>query len=391
MKHILRITGITVLIAASTVMLACGSGDDGNKSSNSTPGAPGATQVIVPTAGSGQTAGGYTPRKLSGSVTLQGAGATFPAPIYTKMFEEYSKFDSNVKTNYQAIGSSGGIKNFTEKTVDFGASDAFLTDKQYQDAGGKNNVIMIPTVLGAIVLTYNLPGVRGDINLSPENLAGIYLGEIKKWNDAKLKSDNPNVSLPDAEITVVRRSDGSGTTSGFTSYLSLISTAWKDKVGAGTSVQWPVGIGGQGNDGVTGQVKQVPGSIGYVELSYATLNKLPVLSVKNKNGRFVKPTLETTAAAAADLSSVTDDLNLNLLNAAGDNAYPIVSATWLILNRNYENELKGNAVANLVWWMTHEGQRFAGEIGYAPLPAELLTKVEARLKLIEAAGKPVIA
>lgn len=404
MNRILRISGIAALLTVSTMLLACGSGDDDKKTSNPTAAAPASTQVSVPpvsggatqaaatsSAGAQASAAAYTPKKVSGSVTLQGAGATFPAPIYTKMFEEYTKFDSNVKTNYQAVGSSGGIKNFTEKTVDFGASDAFLTDKQYEDMGGKDKVIMIPTVLGSIVLTYNLPGVNGEVKLSPETLAGIYLGEIKKWTDPKVKADNGTMSLPDADIVVVRRSDGSGTTNGFTSYLSMVSQSWKDKVGAGTSVQWPVGVGGQGNDGVTGQVKQVPGAIGYVELSYATLNKLPVISMKNKNGKFVKPTLESTAAAAADLSAVTEDLNLNLLNTAGDAAYPIVSATWLILSKNYDNDLKGQAIVNMVWWMTHDGQRFAGEIGYAPLPRELLPKVEARLKLLQAAGKPVIS
>jgi len=402
-KHFPRFSGIAAIIAATTLLLACGSDDNNTSTTKATPAAPAATQAAVTTsapatqaaaatsAASTQAAAStYQPKKVASSVTLQGAGATFPAPIYMKMFEDYNKFDSNVKVNYQAIGSGGGITNFTQKTVDFGASDAFLTDQQYADAGGKDNVILIPTVLGAIVLTYNLPGFNGEIKLTPDTLAGIFMGDIKKWNDAKLKADNGSVNLPDADITVVHRSDGSGTTNGFTTYLSLVNQTWKDKVGAGTSVQWPTGVGGNGNDGVTAQVKQIPGAIGYVELFYATQNKLPTMTLKNKAGNFIKPTLDATAAAATDTSSITPDLNLNLFNTSGAQAYPIVTATWLLLYKNNTDELKGNALVNLVWWMTHDGQKLTTDLGYAPLPKEIVPKVEARLKLVQAAGKPVI-
>src|SRR5262249_45325163 len=245
------------------------------------------------------------------------------------------------------------------------------------DAGGADNVFMIPTVLGSIALTWNLPGYSGGLKLTPETLAGIFLGEIKKWNDPKLKADNPGVNLPDADIAVVHRSDGSGTTNNFTGYLSLVSQTWKDKVGTANSVEWPTGIGASGNDGVTGSIKQTPGSIGYVELNYALSNNLPVADLKNKAGKFVTPSLVSTAAAAKDVTVIKDNLDLNLLNTPGDAAYPIVTATWLIVNKNYADELKGQAIINMLWWITHsDGQALAPPLQYARLPDELVTKVE---------------
>lgn len=385
------------LLATGVVAgLACGSSND-NKASNSTAAVPAVTQAAnTPAAGtsaaaSATPAGGYQVKKVASSVTLTGAGATFPNPLYSKAFDEYNKkVDSNVKVNYQSIGSSGGIKNFTEKTVDFGASDAFMTDKQLADAGGAEGIFHIPTALGAVVMTYNLPGFNGTLRFSPELLVDILNGDIKKWNDAKIKAENSGASLPDAEIAVIYRSDGSGTTSIFTNYLSSASTKWKDAVGAGTSVKWPTGIGASGNEGVTGQVKQTPGALGYVELIYAEQNKLPTVEIKNKAGKYVKPTLKATSAAAADLSQVPADLRANIVNASGDDTYPISGFTWILVYRNQTDELKANALVNMLWWLTHDGQSVAANLQYAPLPQEIVAKLEPMLKQITVGGKPVI-
>lgn len=406
MKQSTRVGLIGLGVSVALFAAACSSNDDSKKTV--TPAASGAATATAapptsaasssPSASGAATtttgaASSYTPRKVASSVTVQGAGATFPAPFYTKAFDQYNKtVDSNVKVNYQSIGSGGGVKNFTEKTVDMGATDAFMTAEQITAAGGADNVVQIPTVLGAIVLTYNIPGFNGSIKLSPDTLSGIYLGEIKKWNDPKIKNENAGANLPDAEIATIYRSDGSGTTFNFTTYLSQVSDKWKSGPGAGTTVKWPTGIGAQGNDGVAGQIKQTPGSIGYVELIYAEQTKLPTAELKNKNGKYVKASLAATAAAAADPSAFKDDLNANLLDQAGDTTYPIVTATWLILNRSYSNETTGQAIVNLVWWMTHsDGQAVAEGLQYAKLPAAVVTKLEAKLKTITAAGKPVIS
>lgn len=389
---------VGLLATGVVVGLACGSSGD-DKAKSSTAAVPAVTQAASTqaagtsaAAASATAAGGYQVQKVASSVTLNGAGASFPEPFYSKAFDEYNKkVDSNVRVNYQGIGSSGGIKNFTEKTVDFGASDAFMTEKQIADAGGAESLFQIPTALGAVVLTYNLPGFNGTIKMTPEILTDIFTGDIKKWNDARIKAENSGAALPDAEIAVVYRSDGSGTTTTFTSYLANVSAKWKDGPGAGTSVKWPTGVGAAQNAGVAGQVKQIPGSIGYVELVYAEQNKLPTVELKNKNGKYVKATLAATAAAAADPSLVKDDLNANLINAAGDTAYPIVTMTYILAYRAYSDELKGNAVVNVLWWLTHdEGAKVAGNLGYAPLPKEVVTKVEAKLMQITAGGKPVI-
>jgi phosphate transport system substrate-binding protein len=327
---------------------------------------------------------------VASSVSLNGAGATFPNPLYTKAFDEYNKFDSNVKINYQSIGSSGGIKNFTEKTVDFGGTDAFLTDQQLTEAGGAAQVFHIPTAIGAVVLTYNLPGFNGTLRMTPELLVDILTGSVKKWNDAKIKAENTGAGLPDAEIAWVHRSDGSGTTSIFTNYLAAVSPKWKSDVGAGTSVKWPVGIGAQGNEGVTGQIKNTPGALGYVELIYAEANKLPTMELKNKAGKYIKPSLQSTSAAAQDLSNVPDDLRATIVNASGDAAYPIAGFTWILIRKDQTDELKATALTNMLWWLTHDGQKIAERLRYAPLPAEIVAKVEPKLRQINVNGKPII-
>ena len=394
MKH--RILSYS-LLALAVLFAACGGGDGTkdtgvnvpsvrNTSTQATPQAAGTTSTGAQGAGST-----YTPRKVASSVTLQGAGATFPNPFYTKAFDEYNKqVDSNVRVNYQSIGSSGGIKNFTEKTVDFGATDGFMTTEQLNAAGGPENVFHIPTAIGPVVLTYNLPNFRGEIRMTAELVSGIFLGEIKKWNDARIKAENTSANLPDAEIAIVHRSDGSGTTNIFTNYLSAVSPRWKSDVGAGNSVKWPTGIGAQGNEGVTGQVKNTPGAIGYVELTYAEQNKLPTVALKNKAGNYIKPSITSGSAAAADLSTVPEDLRATIVDSAEKEAYPITGFTWILTYRTYTDELKTNALVNLLWWLTHDGQRVAEQVGYTPLPKELIPRIEAKLRQISVNGRPVI-
>lgn len=394
-----RIVTMTLLALTVVFSAACGSGHDNKDSGVNVPSvqntaAPAATQAVAATTAATQgaaSASTYTPRKVASSVTLQGAGATFPNPFYTKAFDEYNKkVDSNVRVNYQSIGSSGGIKNFTEKTVDFGATDGFMTDAQLTAAGGPENSFHIPTAIGPVVLTYNLPGFRGNIRMTPELVSGIFLGEIKKWNDAKIKAENTSANLPDAEIAIVHRSDGSGTTSIFTNYLAAVSPKWKSDVGAGTSVKWPTGIGAQGNEGVTGQIKNTPGAFGYVELTYAEQNKLPTVELKNKAGNYIKPSIKSGSAAAADLTTVPDDLRATIVNSGDKDAYPITGFTWILTYRTYTDELKANALVNLLWWLTHDGQQVAEQVGYTPLPKELVPRIEAKLKQITVNGRPVI-
>ncbi len=320
------------------------------------------------------------------NVSLNGAGATFPYPIYSKWFSEFNKL-TGAKVNYQSIGSGGGIKQITEKTVDFGASDAPLKDEQIKAAPG---ILHIPTVLGAVVIGYNLQGVS-DLKLNPEVLSGIYLGEIKKWNDPKLAALNPGTQLPATDINVAYRSDGSGTTSVFTDYLSKISPAWKDKVGSGTSVKWPAGVGGKGSEGVAGLLKQTPGTIGYVEVAYAEQNKLPYAQLQNKAGNYVKPSLENISAAAAGaIKDMPADYRVSITNADGPNTYPIAAFTYLLVYADQADQAKGEAIANLLWWAIHDGQKLAPTLLYAPLPAELVSKVEATVKSIKHNGQPLL-
>src|SRR5690242_15992128 len=310
--------------------------------------------------------------------------------MYSKWFSEYHNAHPDIQINYQAIGSGGGIRQVTSGTVDFGASDGPMSDQQLQESSVK--LLHIPTVLGAVVPSYYLQGIYEPLKFTPEALAGIYLGKIKKWNDQAIASANPGVKLPDQAIAVIHRSDGSGTTYIFTDYLSKVSPEWQQKVGKGTSVNWPVGLGGKGNEGVSGQVKNTPGALGYVELAYAVKNKLPVASVKNAAGKFIEPTIaSTTAAAAGAAKSMPDDFRASLTNVLGDDAYPIASFTWLLVYKDQPNEAKGRAVAKFLWWMSHEGQKYADDLLYAPLPQAVVKQIEAKIKQITYQGKPLMA
>jgi phosphate transport system substrate-binding protein len=350
------------------------------------PAAPAAT--AAPAAGGA--AMGEAPKPPSETVQLNGAGATFPFVIYSKWFDAFNKLYPNIQINYQSIGSGGGIKQFTEKTVDFGASDAPMKDDQITAAGGAENVFHIPTVLGAVVPTYNLEG-SSKLQFTGTVLADIFLGKITKWNDPAIAKDNSGVQLPDADIVVVHRSDGSGTSFVWTDYLSKVSPDWKDTVGASTSVNWPVGVGGKGNEGVAGLVKQTPNAIGYVELAYAIQNQLGYASVQNKAGKFIEPSLEsTTAAAAGTAGSLPDDFRVSITDCDCPDGYPIASYTYILVNPNQTDATKAQTIVSFLWWGTHDGEQFATTLNYAPLPPEVVTKVEAKLKLINVGGKSVI-
>jgi phosphate transport system substrate-binding protein len=323
-------------------------------------------------------------------VRLNGAGATFPNLIYQNWIITYNKTNKNVQLNYQSIGSGGGIRQFSDRTVDFGATDAPMTDSAI--AAIKGDVLHIPTVLGADVATYNLPGGTGSLKFSPAVLADIFLGKLTKWNDARLASLNPGVKLPNQDIIVVHRSDGSGTSFIWTDYLSKVSPEWQQKVGRATSVNWPVGLGGKGNEGVAATVSQTPGAIGYVELSYAILNKMAVGQIQNKAGTFIAPTIASTTAAAAGAMKTMDaktDFRVSITNPDGAQAYPIASFTWLLIRKNYDDAAKGRELVKFVWWALNKGGNEVPKLGYAPLPKEMLPWIEARLKTVTSGGKPV--
>jgi phosphate transport system substrate-binding protein len=298
---------------------------------------------------------------------INGAGATFPYPIYSKWFSEYSQQHPTVKINYQSIGSGGGIRQVSEGTVDFGATDGPMSDAQIESAKVKTK--HIPTVLGAVVPVFNLPGVNKDLNFSGDVIADIYLGKITKWNDSRITKDNPGVSLPDKAILPVYRSDGSGTTYIFTDYLSKISSDWSSKVGKNTSVKWPTGIGQKGNEGIAGMVRQSPYSFGYVELIYATQNKMAYGAVKNSTGKFLKATTDgVTAAAAAAAKTMPADYRVSITNAPGATSYPISSFTWLLIPAQAADQGKGKAISEFLVWMLDHGQSEAAAMNYAPLP-----------------------
>jgi phosphate transport system substrate-binding protein len=323
-----------------------------------------------------------------GQVRLQGAGASFPNPLYQKWLSEYGKLNANVSIDYQSIGSGGGIKQIKEQTIDFGASDAPMKDEDLKSAPGE--ILHIPTVLGAVVITYNLQGVSQPLKFSPETIADIFLGKIKKWDDERIKKDNPGVSLPSSEITVVHRTDSSGTTAVFTDYLSKVSPEWKEKVGAGVSPNWPTGVGGKGNEGVTGQVKQTPNTIGYVELAYAVQNKQPVALIKNKSGNFVEPSLSAvTAAAAESIATTPEDLRVSITDGSGANAYPISSYTYILAYKDQKDAAKGKALVDFIWWGIHDGEKFAKDLQYAPLPDEIVKRAESKINSITNGGKPL--
>ncbi len=317
------------------------------------------------------------------TLLVNGAGATFPFPLYSKWFSEYNKLHPDLQFNYQSIGSGGGIQQITKGTVDFGASDAPMTEEELAAAPG---TVHIPTVMGAVVVTYNAP-IRM-LKLTPEVLGGIFLGTIQKWNDPAIAEVNPGVKLPASSIAVIHRSDGSGTTSIFTDYLAKVSPEWKEKVGAGKSVKWPAGLGAKGNEGVTGLVKQTPGSIGYVELAYANQNKLPMAELRNHDGVFVTPTMEGTSVAAAGVT-MPDDFRISITDAKGKSAYPMASFTYILVPRNLQDAAKGTALVQFLWWAVHDGQRFAAPLDYAPLPKAVVESVSAKLKTLTVQGKPV--
>ena len=324
----------------------------------------------------------------NGTVSLHGAGATFPNPLYQKWLSEYEKVKSNVRIDYQSIGSGGGIKQLKEQTVDFGASDAPMKDEDLKSAPGE--ILHIPTVLGAVVITYNLEGVNQPLRFSSEVLADIYLGKIKKWNDPKIAADNPGVTLPANDVIAVYRSDGSGTSAVYTDYLSKVSPEWKEKVGSGTSPSWPAGLGAKGNEGVTGQVKNTPNTVGYVELAYAVQNKLPVAHIKNSSGSFIEPSIDAvTAAASASAASMPEDLRVSITNAAGAQAYPISSYTYILLYKDQKDAKKGKALVDFLWWGIHDGENFAKTLQYAPLPADVVKRAEAKINSITAGGAPL--
>ncbi len=336
--------------------------------------------------GTTPTPGAATCPSVSG---LTGAGATFPAPLYSKMFEpsNYPASKCGVNVNYQAVGSGAGINQLLAHTVDFGATDTPLTDAQ-EAKSTAGLIIHIPATLGAVAMSYNLAGVSGHLNLTPAIIAGIYLGTTTFWDDAAIKAANPGVTLPHETITPVHRSDGSGTTGIFTHYLSAVSPTWSSKVGAATTVNWPTGVGGKGNAGVAAAVKSTAGAIGYVELAYVLSNNLSYAAVQNANGKLVLPSLDGAKADAANVTNIPADLRFFIVNAPGDASYPISGFSWIIVYQTQTNTAKGQALANLLWWMTHEGQQFSTALTYVPLPAAIVTAGEGQIKSITCGGSP---
>ena len=311
------------------------------------------------------------------ALSINGAGATFPYPMYSKWFDEYHKKNANLQINYQSIGSGGGIKQVTEGTVDFGATDGPMNDEQlkaYSDKHG-SGILHFPTVMGAVVPTYNIPGVTTELNFTPEALAGIFLGKITKWNDPAIAGANNGVKLPAEDIVVVHRAEASGTTYIWTDYLSKVSDEWKKNVGTGAAPKWPVGLGGKGNEGVTGTIKNTPNSLGYVELIYAETNKIPYGSVKNSAGSFVKATLAAVSAAAAGAANqMPDDFRVSITNAPGKTSYPISSFTWLLIPEKFSDASKRDAIKGFLKWALADGQSYAENLSYAKLPKEVVAK-----------------
>jgi len=312
--------------------------------------------------------------------TLNGAGATFPYPMYSKWFSEYHKAHSDVQINYQSIGSGGGIRQVLAGTVDFGASDGPMSDEQL--AQSKTKILHIPTVLGAVVPAYNVPGVKGEIKFTPEAIAGIFLGKITSWNDKALTSSNPDLNLPNQPIVVIHRSDGSGTSYIFTDYLSKVSGDWKNGPGKGTSVKWPVGLGGKGNEGVAGMIRQMEGAVGYIELIYALQNNISYGSVKNPGGVFMKASLDSVTAAAASVKSMPADFRVSITNAPGKDAYPISSFTWLLIPAQSKDAARAKILTDLLNWVETDGQKMTADLSYAPLPDGVVSKVKEAIKQV---------
>jgi len=326
---------------------------------------------------------------LQAQTVIQGAGATFPYPLYSKWISEYRKVNPQVNINYQSIGSGGGIKQITERTVDFGATDAPMSASEL--AKVKSTLHHIPMTLGAVVIAYNVPDVATGLKLTPEALSGMFLGQITKWNDPKLASLNPGMKLPATPITVAYRTDGSGTTAVFTDYLAKVSMDWKSKVGAGKSVKFPSGLGAKGNEGVTGLVKSTPGAIGYLEMAYAKQNNLAVAAIRNKNGKFVMPTPEGVTSAASG-NEIPADLCLAITDGSGAKDYPISSFSYILVYQEQQDGTKGKVLADFLWWATHEGQKFAAALDYAPLPAkDMVPRIEAKLRTLKAGGQRLVS
>jgi phosphate transport system substrate-binding protein len=362
---------LSLVLAAAAVVAGCSTGADNARKDS----ASGAAPAAAASAG--------------GGAALTGAGATFPYPIYSKWFDAYAA-KTGVKINYQSIGSGGGIRQLSEQTVDFGASDAPMSDEEMSKAKG-GPVQHIPTVLGAVCITYNLPEVTKTLNLTGDLVADIFLGKVTKWNDSRIAALNKGVKLPSRDIVVVHRSDGSGTSYIFTDYLSTVSSAWKTSPGKGKDVSWPVGLGAKGNEGVTGQVKQTPGAVGYVELAYARQNKLPTASIRNAAGQFVQPSIEAVTAAASGAAQKlppTTDYRISIVNAPGAQAYPISSFTWILLYKTQPNAEKGKQLLDLLKWALHDGEQMASSLDYAPLPQPLVTRLDSTLATIKVGATP---
>ncbi len=377
-----RVAGLS--LAAVIAVAACSSSGATNAPTQAPTGAP-----ESPAATSG-TGGAAVPTPPAGDVTLQGAGATFPAPLYQTWFEMYSGLYPNIKIDYQAVGSGAGIKAITQQTVDFGATDAAMKDEEISALPSGTKILHVPTALGAVVIIYNLPGVTA-LNLDAQNVADLFLGNITTWNDPKIAANNPGVTLPATPVLVVHRSDGSGTTNAFTTYLSTVSADWKDKVGAGKEVNWPTGIGAKGNDGVAGGVQQNEGGVGYVELNYASQAQIPSANLKNADGKFVPGTTAgvTAAAEAVAADFPADARQAPIINGAGPDTYPIASYTYLLVYQDQTDLTKGQALVSLIAWMLTDGQAAEESLGYAPLPAPVQEKALASLHTITSGGSPI--
>jgi len=372
-------------LAAVLAVAACSSSGATTAPTN----APATGAPESPAASSG-TGGAAIPTPPAANITLQGAGATFPAPLYQTWFETYSGLYPNIQIDYQAVGSGAGIKAITQQTVDFGATDAAMKDEEITALPSGTTILHVPTALGAVVLIYNLPGVT-TLNLDAQNVADIFLGNITTWNDPKIAANNPGVTLPATPILVVHRSDGSGTTNAFTTYLATVSPDWKDKVGAGKEVAWPTGIGAKGNDGVAGGVQQNEGGIGYVELNYASQAQIPSANLKNADGNFVPGTTAgvTAAAEAVAADFPADARQQPIINGAGAETYPIASYTYLLVYQDQKDLAKGQALVSLIAWMLTDGQAAEESLGYAPLPAPVQEKALASLHTITSGGSPI--
>jgi phosphate transport system substrate-binding protein len=377
-------TGVAIAVAA------CGGQAATPTPAPAAPAAAAPTTAAAPAAAAAPTAAA-APAASGSGLLLNGAGSSFDNPLFSKAFSEYGKIHTDVKVNYQSVGSGAGIQQFTKGTVDFGASDAPMTDQQISDAGG--DALHIPITLGPVAVAYNLPGITEGIQLTGQNIADIFLGKITSWNDPALLKNNSGKNLPNTPIAVVHRSDGSGTSDIFTTYLSSVSPDWKSKVGFGSAPNWPTGIGGKGSEGVAGQVKQTPGGIGYFELSYAKTNNLTNAAIDDGTGKFLLPDPAGASACAAALAgNMPADLRIRIAGCGGSaaSAYPISGFSWVVLHQKQADATKGAALVNLLWWMIHDGQNYAKDLFYAPLPDAVVKKNEEKLRSVTANGQPLL-